>query len=251
MRAVLTMAKSLGLWLAWRLNSLFPGAAIPIANTMIDCQYRQKTKCRSQQLAEARELFENWPEGPEEARLAYDEELKRREGIEGKAISLVSASGLTSGLITAAGVLAILVPDELPVEGKLAVGIALGVPLASYVTGFVLALFSWRVGNVELVGPSILRGLREIEGNTRDVEIAAERLVATELNQLLTLKRVNYLTSAEDWMLRGTLLIGAAALTLLILASSTSLLSPNETKPAQQDLAPTPQARTVPSDVAK
>jgi hypothetical protein len=244
------MAKGIGLWLAWRLDSLLPGAAIPIANRMIDQEYQRKIKSRSQQHAEISGLLENWPGGLAEARLAYDEELKRREGIEGKAISLVGASGVTSGLITAAGVLGILVPHELPTEGKLAVGFALVVPLASYVVGFVLALFSWRVGSVELVGPATLRGVRDVDRNKRDLEVAAERVVATELNQLLTLKRVNYLTSAESWMLRGTLLIGAAAITLLILASTTRLLSPTATKPAQQDVVPTPQVSIMLSGVA-
>jgi len=130
-------------------------------------------------------------------------------------------------LITAAGVIGILVPREITNEGQIAVGTVLLVPLGCFVIGFLLAVLSWRVGAVELIDPTTLRALCSQPHAMRSARLAAERLLATELNQLLTLMRVNWLNSAERWIMRGTVLIALAALMLLILATATGILTPD------------------------
>ncbi len=214
------------LGLIWRIDDfLLPGIAIPFAHRELQRQLTDQTRNRVQSVTELAGQLDGWPKSIEEARIAYDEELGRRDTIERKAVSLVTASGVISGLITAAGVVAILVPQEITNEGQIAVGTALLVPVAALVIGFLLAVQSWRVGRVELIGPWTLRELSGHPRPIRDAELAAERIVVTELNQILTLMRVNYLNSAERWIMRGTLFIALAALTLLILATATGLLT--------------------------
>jgi len=227
--------RRVGLWLIWRIDAwLVPGIAIPFANRALSEQFDAYTKDRAQAVAELLSRLSSWPESAEEAKIAYEQEIGRRETIERKAVSLVSATGISSGLIVAAGIIGILVPREITNEGRIAVGTALLVPLLSFVIGSLLAVMSWRVGPVELVGPLTIRQVSKHPQPSRTAALSAERIVATELNQLLTLKRVNYLNSAERWIMRGTLLIGLAALTLLILATTTGVLTPDTPPPVNQ-----------------
>lgn len=220
--------RRVGLWLMWRIDGLLvPGIAIPFANRSLREQFDAYTRDRAQAVAELLNRLSGWPESAEEAKIAYEQEIGRRETIERKAVSLVSATGISSGLITAAGVIGILVPREITNEGQIAVGTALLVPLVSFVIGFLLAVLSWRVGRVELIGPLTIRQVSSHPQPSRTAALTAERIVATELNQLLTLMRVNYLNSAERWIMRGTLFIVLAALTLLILATTTGVLTPD------------------------
>jgi hypothetical protein len=218
--------RRVGLWLIWRMDGLLvPGIAIPFANHSLRQQFDAYASNRGQAIAEVLDRFNGWPESAEEAKTAYEQELDRRETIERKAVSLVSATGVASGLITAAGVIGILVPQGIMKEGQIAVGTALLVPLVSFVIGFLLAVLSWRVGRVELVGPSTIR---EVSSHPQPgAALTAERIVATELNQRLTLIRANYLDAAERWIMRGTLFVALAALTLLILATTTGVLTPD------------------------
>lgn len=218
--------RRVGLWLIWRMDGfVVPGIAILFANHSLRQQFDAYTRNRTEVVAELLDRFEGWPESAEAAKTAYEQELERRETIERKAVSLVSATGVISGLITAAGVIGILVPQEITKEGQIAVGTVLLVPLVSFVIGFLLAVLSWRVGQVELVGPSTIR---QVSTHSQpDAALTAEWIVATELNQFLTLVRVNYLNSAERWIMRGTLFVALAALTLLILATTTGVLTPD------------------------
>lgn len=220
--------RRVGLWLIWRIDGLLvPGIAIPFANHSLRERFDAYTSDKAHAVAELLNQLSGWPESAEEAKIAYEQEIGRRATIERKAVSLVSATGISSGLITAAGVIGMLVPREITNEGQIAVGTALLVPLVSFVIGLLLAVLSWRVGRVELIGPLTIRQVSTHPQPTRTAALTAERIVATELNQLLTLMRVNYLNSAERWIMRGTLFIVLAALTLLILATTTGVLAPD------------------------
>jgi hypothetical protein len=232
MRSLFAAARRLGSFLIYRIaDPLFPGIAIPLAHRVIDRDYREYAAHRDGAVSDLATALD-CPGSLEQAHTAYNQEIARREAIERKAVSLVTATGVSSGLITAAGVIGVLVPGDITDEGRIAVGSALLVPLVCLVLGFLLALHSWRVGEVHFVGPSTVRTLINHPEATRMSYLAAELIVATELNQMLTLKRVNYLSSAEQWIMRGAILIALAALTLLILATATDLLTTVSLKPS-------------------
>ncbi len=214
-------------WALYRVDQwVVPGIAIVHAHRTIDGERAAKLEDEDEQRKLLSSKLAGWSGANDAARAAYEGELNRRDAIERKAVSLIGASGTIFAITTAAGLLGALIPDGLSSDGRFFVAATLFVPVTCFAVAFYFAINSWRVGAIAWIGPAELRSVLEKPAADRDIAMAAELVLATEDNERILLKRINYLDAAERWVNRGVVLGLMAGVVLMLLGILTDLLDP-------------------------
>jgi hypothetical protein len=227
MKKLFSAATQMLVWTLYRIDKwLLPGIAISHAHRVIDRERAAKLKDEEHQQELLSPKLNGWGGASEAVRAAYDGELARRDAIERKAVSLIGASGTIFAITTAAGLLGALVPDDLSSDGRFFVAGVLFVPIICFALAFYFAINSWRVGAIAWIGPAELRAILDKPIAERDVAMATQLLLATEDNERILLKRINYLDAAERWVNRGVALGLTAGGALMLIGVLTDLLDP-------------------------
>lgn len=218
-------------WILFRIDDwLFPGIAILYAHPFIDRERKARLQDEDAQRILLTAGLVGWQQAGDAARAVYEAELARRDSIERKAVSLVGASGTIFAIVTAAGLLGALLPEGLSSDGRLIVACLFIVPIACFALAFYFAINSWRVGTIAWIGPAELRSIALRPVADREIAIAVELILATEDNERILLKRINYLDSAERWVNRGVVAGLMIGIVLLSLGITTDVLDPSATK---------------------